>query len=93
MAHRCDFCRSPCGYHDLPAVLLPSTVVLCLHCYQLRVDYTEEHDAAGWISSEDEPEDSSEERSRWGSDEEGGNEPEPEPDPEPEPNPKRQRRK
>ena len=37
-------------------MLLPSAVVLCLSCYQERLDDTEEHDAAGWVSSEDEPE-------------------------------------
>ena len=72
---RCDYCRSPCGYNGQPAVLLPSTSVLCLSCYQERLDEGEEHDAAGWVSSEEEPEFSDEAEPRWGSDEEDQDEP------------------
>ena len=85
---RCDYCRSPCGFRSQPAVVLPSTLILCLSCYQDRLDEAGEHDATGWVSSDDEP--------VYGEDgeeihEDDGPSVETEDEPEVEPEPKRQR--
>ena len=85
---RCDYCRSPCGFRSQPAVVLPSTLILCLPCYQDRLDEAGEHDATGWVSSDDEP--------VYGEDgeeihEDDGPFVETEDEPEVEPEPKRQR--
>ena len=55
---RCDVCRSPCGHHDSPMIVMANTMTLCLPCFSEEANDQEYLAWADYVSSDEEPEDS-----------------------------------